>query len=161
VRARAQLCLDFELKDQGDVCQRTVNIGLRFNTTKTYIMDKALDLRPPGHTCTTAEELSANAPGITQACGDQVQVRPRRARCRMPECHAWGAGACHRAHLPLPCGRFGQVCVGFFNAAGTNTLKLDMDSAAGCPTLALQNCRHGCVRVRVRMCVPGQGAGGG
>ena len=36
-----------------------------------------------------------------------------------------------------------QICVSFFDENGANTLKLDMDSAAGCPVVTLHNCRHG------------------
>jgi hypothetical protein len=53
-REHAQLCLDFELKDEDDTteCRRAVDVALRFNTSQAYgrqyIMDKPLDLMSPG-----------------------------------------------------------------------------------------------------------------
>ena len=50
----AQLCLDFELKDEDNTteCRRAVDVALRFNTSQAYgsqyIMHKPLDLMSPG-----------------------------------------------------------------------------------------------------------------
>ena len=75
LRSIPQLCFEFELKDAGDTCRRQLDVGLRLNATNDLIMNKPLDLAPPGHTCATTQEIQASAPAITSACGDQVEVR--------------------------------------------------------------------------------------
>ena len=81
-------------------------MGLRFNTSSTYISRKPISIVEM-HTCANATELAANAPSIQHVCGTEV-----------------------------------EVCVGFYRADGTNSLKLDQDSAAGCPSITLHNCRR-------------------
>ena len=103
-RGMPQLCLDLWLAGGGE-CRRELDIGLRFNTSTTYIAVKPVNVAGP-LTCANASDLAAHAPSIQQVCGTLV-----------------------------------EVCVGFYTPAGQNSLKLDEDSAAGCPTITLHNCR--------------------